>query len=57
MGRLETQVLGSYILRIMRQGEAWRFSLHNIKTGERLEFDSHEALQRHLDRLLRQITR
>ena len=57
MGRLETQVLGSFILRITRKGEEWRFLLQNIRTGERLEFDSHQELQRHLDRLLRQITR
>jgi hypothetical protein len=53
MGRSQTQVMGSYILRIVREGEAWRYSLQNIKTSERLEFDSMEALQGYLDRQLR----
>lgn len=49
--------MGSYILRVVRQGEAWRYSLQNLKTGERLEFDSLEALQGYLDRLLRLLSK
>ena len=38
------RVLGSYLIRFIREQKEQRISLHNLKTGERLEFETWVAV-------------
>lgn len=46
------KVIGSYLVRFIKKNQHQQFNLHNLKTGERLEFESWVALWFFLDQLL-----
>lgn len=46
------KVIGSYLVRFVEKNHQPQYSLHNLKTGERLEFESWVAVWFFLDQLL-----
>lgn len=48
------KLVGSYLLRLVQKNRHQQFNLHNLHTGERLEFDTWVAVWAFLDHSLGQ---
>ena len=48
------EVKASFVLRLLRDGGSWRYELHDVRTGERLEFSSWATLRAYLERRVAQ---